>query len=354
MSTSSAQPTIVSNGRRGYTAVPNFRTENDPTLDIYARAVAIWISTHTDSYRGSIGRNEIARRVGLSAGKASGALEALAKAGIVTVEHTLKGLPTKITFNVEVWETPPTGGHVVTTSKAATGHVAPTNWSPGDHKEEQGETQVTQDTCSSGDERPTSSTPMGRYLEQFFLDFWSMYPRRVGKPAAKKALRAALRKGAVATVIEHGLGAWIEFWKASRTEPGFIPYPATWLNQERWNDAPPPLPEKPVPAPSRADDVSINLALDDATEFFVGRDLLQWRHEHIVQMRAAIRTMHNWGFELGETMIRIGIAARRPSDMIEPSKLAKLPRVARFAGMPPGDLSEAMECAYRNLAWRAS
>lgn len=195
---------------------------------------------------------------------------------------------------------------------------------------------------------------MDRYLEQFFLDFWSMYPRRVGKPAAKKALRAALRKGAVATVIEHGLGAWIEFWKASRTEPGFIPYPATWLNQERWNDAPPPLPEKPVPAPSRADDVSINLALDDATEFFVGRDLLQWRHEHIVQMRAAIRTMHNWGFELGETMIRIGIAARRPSDMIEPSKLAKLPRVERFPGMPPGDLSEAMETAYRLLSWRAS
>lgn len=214
--------------------------------------------------------------------------------------------------------------------------------------------QQEEDTCPSGDERPSPSTPMDQYLEQFFLDFWSMYPRRVGKPAAKKALRAALRKGAVATVIEHGLGAWIEFWKASRTEPGFIPYPATWLNQERWNDAPPPLPEKPTPAPSRADDVSINLALDDSTEFFVGRELLQWRHEHIIQLRATIRTMHNWGFELGETMIRIGIAARRPSDMIEPSKLAKLPRVERFAGMPPGDLSEAMECAYRNLAWRAS
>ena len=213
--------------------------------------------------------------------------------------------------------------------------------------------QQEEDTCSSGDERPSPSTPMDRYFEQFFVDFWSLYPRRVGKPAAKKALRAALRKDA-ATVISNGLIAWVKAWAEAGTEPGFIPYPATWLNQERWNDAPPPLPEKPTPAPSRADDVSINLALDDSTEFFVGRELLQWRHEHIIQLRATIRTMHNWGFELGETMIRIGIAARRPSDMIEPSKLAKLPRVERFAGMPPGDLSEAMECAYRNLAWRAS
>lgn len=344
--------TIVSNGRRGYTAVPNFRTENDPTLDIYARAVAIWISTHTDSYRGSIGRNEIARRVGISAGKVTDALAALAKAGIVTVEHSLKGLPTRITFNVEIWETPPSG-HVVTTSIPTTGHRATTNRSPGDHKEEQGETQVTKDTCSSADERPSPSTPSVRMFEQNFSDFWSMYPRHVGKPAAKKALRAALRKDAAA-VIAIGLDAWVKAWTAAGTEAEFIPYPATWLNQERWNDAPPaPAPAAPPP-PSRADDGSIDRALTAATPFFVQRDLLQWRHEHIIQLRAAIRTMHNWGFELGETMIRIGIAARRPSDMIEPSKLAKLPRVERFAGMPPGDLSEAMECAYRNLAWRAS
>ena len=133
-----------------------------------------------------------------------------------------------------------------------------------------------------------------------------------------------------------------------------LPKPVIVVEMEVKKAKPPPLPEKPTPAPSRADDVSINLALDDATEFFVGRELLQWRHEHIIQMRATIRTMHNWGFELGETMIRIGIAARRPSDMIEPSKLAKLPRVERFAGMPPGDLSEAMETAYRLLSWRAS
>lgn len=212
--------------------------------------------------------------------------------------------------------------------------------------------QQEEDTCSSGDERPPTAPPGDRLFEQNLDDFWSMYPRRVGKPAAKKALRAALRKDAAA-VIATGLAAWIEFWRASDTEPGFIPYPATWLNQERWNDTPPPLPDKP-PAPSRADDVSINFVLEQATPFFVGRDLLQWRHEHILQLRATIRTMHNWGFELGETMIRIGIAARRPSDMIEPSKLAKLPRVARFPGMPPGDIAEAMETAYRNLAWRAS
>jgi hypothetical protein len=87
--------------------------------------------------------------------------------------------------------------------------------------------------------------------------------------------------------------------------------------------------------------------------FFDGRDLLAWRHANVEALRATIRTLGHWGFDRGETMIRIAVAARHPQDMTNPTKLAKLPRIDRFKGLPD-DLSDAMERAYRNLGWRAS
>lgn len=192
-------------------------------------------------------------------------------------------------------------------------------------------------SASPGGERPRSLD------EQNFEEFWKMYPRKVGKPAARRALTAACKKEAPAAIAT-ALQRWIESWKASGTEEQFIPHPATWLNQERWNDAPPPLahPELEI----------IDRMLLEATEFFRGRDLLAFRHENIQAIRATLRTLHSWGYGWGEGMIRLAIAARHPQDMTKPSKLANLPRVDRFETIPP-DLSRAMETAYRNLRWSA-
>lgn len=65
--------------------------------------------------------------------------------------------------------------------------------------------------------------------------FWSLYPRKQGKADARKAWTRALVK-ADADVILRG---------ATRFAGGvrdlkFCPYPATWLNGERWNDEPLP------------------------------------------------------------------------------------------------------------------
>ncbi len=73
------------------------------------------------------------------------------------------------------------------------------------------------------------------WLELFDPWFWTAYPRRVGKPAALRAWKA-VRPQCQATVdaISDGLERWRESW----TEPRFIPHPATWLNQRRWEDQP--------------------------------------------------------------------------------------------------------------------
>ena len=73
-----------------------------------------------------------------------------------------------------------------------------------------------------------------------FDSFWAAYPRRAGKGAARKAWEVAI-----------GKASWQEILLAASTfaadpnrDPEFTPHPATWLNQERWND-------DPLPAKSR-------------------------------------------------------------------------------------------------------
>lgn len=76
-----------------------------------------------------------------------------------------------------------------------------------------------------------------------FNRFWAMYPVKKAKPAA---LAAWKKKGLGAGEIELVVRA-LETQKRGWTEPRFIPHPATWINQERWND------EVLVTAPGRAE-----------------------------------------------------------------------------------------------------
>lgn len=79
-----------------------------------------------------------------------------------------------------------------------------------------------------------------------FEEFWKAYPRRVGKGKARAAFIKAIKKTTLTIMLDA-----ID-WQ--RNQPGwlkdggsFVPHPATWLNQERWEDEPfqaPPVSEK--------------------------------------------------------------------------------------------------------------
>lgn len=75
--------------------------------------------------------------------------------------------------------------------------------------------------------RPKATTE-----DRHFADFWAAYPRKVGKDAARKAWAAAVKRAPVATIAA-GLNS--AKWPSDRQ---FIPHPATWLNQGRWQDEP--------------------------------------------------------------------------------------------------------------------
>ena len=71
--------------------------------------------------------------------------------------------------------------------------------------------------------------------EDGFAEFWKEYPRKVAK---QKAWETYLKKQCIDH--QHDIMAALEVQKQSRqwTKDGgqFIPHPATWLNQGRWND----------------------------------------------------------------------------------------------------------------------
>jgi hypothetical protein len=67
-----------------------------------------------------------------------------------------------------------------------------------------------------------------------FDEFWSIYPRKIAKAVARKAWQRLTPEQQLmaAKVID----SHCQYWKTKETELEFIPHPATWLNQERWED----------------------------------------------------------------------------------------------------------------------
>ena len=90
----------------------------------------------------------------------------------------------------------------------------------------------------------TSSSPSARVCENKsaysddFLEFWGAYPKKIGKGAAYKIYQKLKltnnEKSAILTALN-----WQKKSEQWLKENGqFIPYPATYLNQRRWEDEP--------------------------------------------------------------------------------------------------------------------
>lgn len=72
-----------------------------------------------------------------------------------------------------------------------------------------------------------------------FDEFWSAYPRKDSKQTARKAFARAAKSHGPGKLIEE-VQRWAGLWAGAGIEKRFIPHAATWLNQERWDDEPPP------------------------------------------------------------------------------------------------------------------
>jgi hypothetical protein len=68
-----------------------------------------------------------------------------------------------------------------------------------------------------------------------FSEFWSIYPRKASKPAARKAWQGALNRGASANEIIEATKKHREFHEWKGTGMDYIPHAATWLNNENYD-----------------------------------------------------------------------------------------------------------------------
>lgn len=117
-------------------------------------------------------------------------------------------------------------------------------------KENQRKRDANKVTDMSRDDRDNSVTREEKRREEVtpirepigFAEFWSAYPKKIGKGAAESAWKK--HKPDLATVLASlATQKNSDQWKKDNGQ--FIPNPATWLNQKRWDDVPVEQEKKP-------------------------------------------------------------------------------------------------------------
>lgn len=104
--------------------------------------------------------------------------------------------------------------------------------------------------------------------ESGFDEFWQSYPRKVGKKAAQNAWKRLKPNAALRIKIMEALQEQKASRRWQKEQGRYIPNPATWLNQERWEDQ---LEE----AGSAPDYSHFNLS-DTKGETVYGTDFTRW------------------------------------------------------------------------------
>lgn len=69
-----------------------------------------------------------------------------------------------------------------------------------------------------------------------FLDFWALYPKKVGKDPAKKKWDKLKVNDKLFALIKKALLEQCKSTNWTKDNGQYIPNPATWLNQKRWED----------------------------------------------------------------------------------------------------------------------
>ena len=88
------------------------------------------------------------------------------------------------------------------------------------------------DTDTDSEKKKIKNTRSPKLAETSFSEFWNLYPRKTAKGAAEKAWLKAIQQADAQTIL-----AGLRSSKFS-SDPQYIPHPATWLSQRRWEDTP--------------------------------------------------------------------------------------------------------------------
>ncbi len=200
---------------------------SDKGLRLYAV-----LAGYADSQTGQAypGRALLASRMDCSVKTVDRAVQELMEIGAVTKEQRVKDghFQSSLYTVVRVDPTSPKTQPRVT-HDATPRHPRPEVASPMTHR------TITTEL------EPQERKPLNDIV-QTFDDFWAVFPRKQGKGKAKEAFMKAVKDGAVPAEVLAGAIRYAS--DPNLPDPQFIPLPATWLNQERWEDGPLPMNRK--------------------------------------------------------------------------------------------------------------
>lgn len=232
---------MTADGRRGHVSVSRHWLA-DPTLTDSDLRLMLWLDSHTDSYLNNLNASTTAEQIGWSRNRVKRTIAHLEELGLIDTEQfKMKGGGTRthITIHLDLW----TDGQSLTSD-----NDGPRRTGALVHGEARALVHGDATTTSkSNGEESSLETPTPAVVEVLdpsdFDMFWSDYPRKIGKPVAKRAFQKAAKEFDSMVVVA-GTLPWCEFWTKARTEEQFIPHPSTFLNQHRFNDRPPATVDK--------------------------------------------------------------------------------------------------------------
>lgn len=104
----------------------------------------------------------------------------------------------------------------------------------GDADSAQGENVTVKIARGSGKDKPVDHSKT--LVQEQFAKFWEKYPKKVGKAVAEKAWKKLSPDEGLFDQIMDALCIAVRCDQWHRDGGQFIPNPATWLNQRRWED----------------------------------------------------------------------------------------------------------------------
>lgn len=215
----------------GFAAVPNWIVR-DESISLYAVAVYMALASHTGPGGIHPSQATIAREARCSERSVRSALVELEALGVVERVRRKDGRGRATNGYVlhphgRLSEGEESLGSVAA-SGAGTSEVAAHG---------AGGSGTRQQVAPYIEEEPTKKNLSIVSPLEAFADFWSVYPRKVGKQAAAAKFEQLAKKVDVAVIVA---GARRFAADPNLPEPQFIPHPLTWLNQGRWEDEPLP------------------------------------------------------------------------------------------------------------------
>lgn len=219
----------------------------DQSLSPAARAVLAQILDHYNSRTGQCtpSLDRLARTSGLSRRSAIRGVNELCEAGWIERDRSVREGGRSFlsnSFRPTFERGRDTVDLVTALSPPSVSPVTTSEAGGGDNPDTRGGDNPDTDLVTGLSPKPSKRTKEGRTKSESIDDaafdrFWTAFPRKVGKGAARSVFQRVLSKDQV-TADELTAGAERYAAATLGKDPEFIAHPKTWLNAERWTDEP--------------------------------------------------------------------------------------------------------------------